>query len=626
MRNTYFTTADKATCYGCGMCEAKCPVHAIKILPDEHGFYYPTFYENVCINCGICENVCPYHTHIGKDIESSENGNIYQAAHKKDEILLRSQCGGIFTALSDLILSENGAVYGAVIEADFSVRHIRTQNTDDRDRMCRSKYVQSRIEADLMYSLENDLKSGTKVIFTGTPCQCAAVAKNFGDYENLLVVDFICHGVPSPMVWRKYVDYMQAIIQEPIQSVVFRNKFCEMKGSHCESFYGSSDKEYITDDYAALFYSHLAHRESCFKCQFAQRKRYSDITIGGFLEFSDFQSKYDSSMIIVNTDKGSEAFDLIKDQIRYTKSNLAFFHNQPCLYHPVEEPTKYEEFWEAFKNEPFKSIVSRYATKELKEKFRIKLAKDCKHVSIVNAHWSNRGDEAALRPIINDIFKKNPDTYVTVAFKDRQEVKQFPYWGRIRHFSAQFLPDDLKDIYSCIECDGQSKFENMKQIYDEIKKSDLVIYSPGGAVISDTFWWRKQLEYFFPIICANELNVPVIIAAPSIGPFNGDEEHNSLRKKWLNAVEEIIVREKISAGYLKSIGVKDNVVATIDTAFYDNPDTVVNEKQFLLDSGLHSFFKTYKKIVGITLSDFSWHVSLSKTAKLKDLGGGYWIL
>ncbi|MCI8485312.1 MAG: 4Fe-4S dicluster domain-containing protein [Lachnospiraceae bacterium] len=368
MKNKYLETGNRSSCYGCNACGYACLADAIEMIENEQGFLYPYVDEKKCIDCGKCEKVCPYSMNT-----EGRRGNIYQAAHKSTDVLLKSQSGGAFTAISDFILGKNGSVYGAVFHDDLSVFHTRAITRQERDKMCGSKYVQSIISSELLKQIEKDLNDDMWVLFTGTPCQSAMIAKNYGTYERLIVCDFICHGTPSPQIWMDYLSYISQKEQIEIVKAVFRNKRCRMLGNYTESYYTKDRQEYLSNDYAALFYSHLAHRESCFSCQFAQGKRYSDITIGGFLEPSDFDAEYDSSMILVNTKKGRNLFEKIKENIDYQKSRLHFYKNQPCLYHPVPRPEEYEKFWEDYSKADMSYMIETYASDEIKKKFHIEI-------------------------------------------------------------------------------------------------------------------------------------------------------------------------------------------------------------------------------------------------------------
>lgn len=374
MKNRYLETGKRNYCYGCGMCVRICPVKAITVALNEQGFMYPMVDSEKCVDCGRCDTICP-----NKSMEKYPTTVIYQVAHKNIDVLQKSQCGGAFTAISDYFLNGEGVVYGAAIMQDMKVAHIRATTMHERDLMRGSKYVQSNITQDLLNILENDIKAGRKVLFTGTPCQCAMVYKNFGHYSNVFICDFICHGVPSPLVWEKYLKWIEHKYNTTIFKVIFRNKRCRGIGNFTESYYTNNSTEIVSNDYAALFYSHLAHRESCFECQFATKRRCSDMTIGGFLEPSDFEAQYDSSMILVNTEKGSELFDRIKGDMDYRISNLKFYKNQPCLYHPVPKPKEYEEFWRDWQNKDMEFIVNKYSTEKIKKIFHIEIIKEEKY-------------------------------------------------------------------------------------------------------------------------------------------------------------------------------------------------------------------------------------------------------
>ncbi len=235
-------------------------------------------------------------------------------------------------------------------------------------------------------------------------------------------------------------------------------------------------------------------------------------------------------------------------------------------------------------------------------------------ICIVNAHWSNRGDEAALRPILNELLNKYDDCEIQVIFKDSEDVKEFPYFGRVTHFSSKFLPHNLVQIIWGGVL-AKSKIgvscEMLAEI-DAICKSDIIIYAPGGSVICDRFWWRKQLEYLLPFLCAKLYSIPIVVAAPSMGPFENKVWRNLIRKWLLSEAKQLCVREGISENYLRNIGVYKNVVTTIDTAFYDEPDEKKNRQILDENEKLKAFFEAYPKIIGMTLSNFLWHVEYSK--------------
>lgn len=367
-KTKYLESNQEQDCYGCGICEWVCPTQAIKMQEDCKGFVYPVINHADCIQCGKCHTVCPIEME-----ESGTKGIIYQLVHKSREVCLASQSGGAFTAFSDVILQRKGVVYGAAFDKDFTVAHKRAETKEQRTAMHGSKYVQSRIQKNIFKQLEEDIREGRYILFTGTPCQCAMIAKNYGKYNKIIICEFICHGVPSPYIWKENLSYIEKKYHIEIKKAVFRNKRCRGKGNNTESYYDQEENEMFSNEYSALYYSHLAHRKSCFSCQFAKQERYADITIGGFLEPSDFKAEYDSSMVIVNSERGEWLFQEIKDAVYCRESKLEYYKNQPCLYHAIPYPKNYDEFWKCFRMEGIERVIEKYATDDIKHRFHIEI-------------------------------------------------------------------------------------------------------------------------------------------------------------------------------------------------------------------------------------------------------------
>ena len=222
---------EKSKCCGCNACVQRCPKHCIAMREDEEGFLYPIIDESSCINCGLCEKVCP----VLNQGEERKPLKVYAAKNRNEEIRMQSSSGGIFTLLAEQIIQEGGVVFGARFDENWDVIHDYTETIDGLASFRGSKYVQSRV-GETYKQAESFLKQGRKVMFAGTPCQISGL-KLFlcKDYENLLTVDFICHGVPSPGVWRKYLEELIArqgggknsVLSHPnelITHIEFRNK------------------------------------------------------------------------------------------------------------------------------------------------------------------------------------------------------------------------------------------------------------------------------------------------------------------------------------------------------------------------------------------------------------------
>lgn len=209
---------NKQDCCGCYACIQKCPKQCIKMESDEEGFEYPIIDKEQCINCGLCNKVCPQTTLS----DSKQPINIYAIKHPDQEIQLQSSSGGAFSLIAEWVIQKGGIVFGAIFDDNWNVIHGYTESISGLEKLRMSKYVQSKIGLSFIHT-ENFLKRGKIVMFVGTPCQIHGL-KLFlrKDYENLITVDFVCHGVPSPKIWETYLNKTAKL--NNIQQISFRNK------------------------------------------------------------------------------------------------------------------------------------------------------------------------------------------------------------------------------------------------------------------------------------------------------------------------------------------------------------------------------------------------------------------
>lgn len=317
---------NKADCCGCGSCVEICPKQCISFVEDEEGFKYPQVNMNECAECGLCEKRCPI---ISEYKASDYERESYGAYVKDDSARIKSSSGGIFGEIAKHVLLDGGCVCGAAFEEDFQVSHIMIESIEQLDLLRGSKYLQSTNKG--IYSqVKKKLVEGKKVLYSGTACQVAGLKKYLAkEYENLLTIDVLCHGVPSPKVWKKYVNELRAFCNKPITDVIFRNKntgwkFYSVKidiegeNSVCEKF--------MQNRYMRLFLSNICLRPSCHACRYKSMERPSDITMGDFWgveqKIPELDDDKGTSIVQINTEKGKEIFTRIKDNLVYKSVDI----------------------------------------------------------------------------------------------------------------------------------------------------------------------------------------------------------------------------------------------------------------------------------------------------------------
>lgn len=289
---------DNTNCSGCGVCTSKCPKGAITLIADKKGFYRP-YVDEKCIDCGICVKFC----HELKPINANNVKMAFTAYSANSAVRAVSSSGGVFTELASVIIGQGGFVCAAGFDHNFHLRHRIVESVDDLDSLRQSKYLESDISI-IWDALKQRVKAGQKGLFVGTPCQCAALHSFLGnDLKNIIVCDFICHGVGSPLVFDKYKSYLTGIYGTP-KKIEFRHK------EHGEGsfflFEGNEGKYMIpnyTRSYPYAFASGQIIAEDCTKCRYSTLERYSDITLGDYVSGV---TDYSKSTIFVNTENGNK--------------------------------------------------------------------------------------------------------------------------------------------------------------------------------------------------------------------------------------------------------------------------------------------------------------------------------
>lgn len=313
------------TCVGCGSCMMKCPKQCITMEERDNGFLYPIVDDATCVDCGLCVKACPTRFELTK----FEPQHVYTARLRDKTILNRVNSGGAFSAIAMNVLKQGGIVCGASWNDSLEVVHECITSIEALPKLQGSKYVQSR-SYDCFNEIKTALNTGTVVVYSGTGCQVAGL-KSFlqKEYDNLITVEVVCHGVPSPGLFRRYLEWLGTKAGGKITSFRFRSKHKRPTGEHSEYFYKCNGTEYTGRSYEDPYYGSFLQgrtlRPSCYNCQFKGKDRVADITLGDFwgIEKShpEFPTKNGHSLVLVNTDKGAKVMSEISYSLEYVESN-----------------------------------------------------------------------------------------------------------------------------------------------------------------------------------------------------------------------------------------------------------------------------------------------------------------
>lgn len=305
---------DKAKCCGCTACAAICPKDSIEMKEDAEGFLYPSVNADTCINCGACEQVCPLLTHKNK-MPFEQRGFIVQ--NKDAKVLRESTAGGAFTAIAKYAIKRGGVVFGVEFTKDLTAHHVYIEAVSELSRFRNSKYVQSCVGGGTYKQIKFFLKQGRFVCFSGTPCQIEGLKNYLGtEYKNLLTVDVVCRAVPSPMIFRKYLEHQEKALKDKVRNIRFRDKHYGYKYSTINVITDRNQGKYHqgveSDPWLRAFFANICDRPSCHDCQFRNRYRISDFTIWDCFHVGRFSKELDNdkgaTRLLVHTKKGQMVF------------------------------------------------------------------------------------------------------------------------------------------------------------------------------------------------------------------------------------------------------------------------------------------------------------------------------
>lgn len=384
---------DKADCCGCGACSNVCPKQAISMELDENGFIYPYIDDKLCMECGACKRVCAFQN------ENEENTlkSVFAAARKNNDKVKQSASGGIFGAFAEQILRKGGVVFGSAMiyeEGKLIVKHKEVDNINDLSILLGSKYVQSSI-INIFPDVKQRLLEGKYVLFSGTPCQVASIKSYLKkDYENLLTVDIICHGVPSEKFFQDYISTLSLKIKEKIIDFKFRDK-TNGWGLNAKAIYKDSDGKIKNrriacneSSYYDMFLKSEIYRENCYSCPYANRKRIGDITIGdywgierehpellvdngGFLDV-----KKGVSVIIINSKSGERWFNKLCEELNYYPSE---YEKAAKVNTQLREPSSYsinrDKILRLYRTKGYSSVENYFLLRRYRMKIIRKVGK-----------------------------------------------------------------------------------------------------------------------------------------------------------------------------------------------------------------------------------------------------------
>ena len=354
----------KDMCCGCHACYNICPKNAITMIEDKKGFMYPVINHDKCINCGLCKKVCPI---LNNKKEDKKQIEAYACYNLNEYERMNSSSGGIFILIAKEIIGRGGVVFGASFDDNFNVIHSYVDSEEYVRKFMTSKYTQSSI-GNIYKKVKEFLNDNRYVLFTGTPCQIEGLKSYLRkDYAKLYTQDIICHGVPSPKVWKKYVKYQEEKYNDKACKISFRNKDFGWTLYSTKIEFKRVTYSYIhsNDLFMKAFLSNICLRDSCYNCSFKKKYRVSDITLADYWGINNVHSDMNDdkgvSLIIVNSDKGRELFHSLKNNLKYVQTNLedALKYN-PAMIESANHSDNEKNFFDDIDCIDFDKLVKKY--------------------------------------------------------------------------------------------------------------------------------------------------------------------------------------------------------------------------------------------------------------------------
>ena len=364
-------------CLGCSACANCCPTDSIQMKPNTEGFLQPTIDYNSCNSCKNCEKSCPVLTR--PILERAEHPQVYAGWHKDEGTRLASSSGGMFSAAAELVIEKKGIVFGAAYDENLHVHHRGVEHRWELDLLRRSKYVQS--EIGMVYRQINEqLQEGREVLFIGTPCQVAGLyAFLKSEFTNLLTLDFICHGVPSPLVIEKYIAVLEKKLEAKLSDINFRDKKHGWENSGVVVKTKTGETHYLkgtTNSFYTGFILGSFLRESCYHCPFNGLPRFGDLTIADFWGINQdkdiTQSNVDKgiSLVMLNNESRSGLIkDLRRQAVLINRTLDEARNGNSPMFFPAPRPASRDVFFKELITSDYNAVARKYLTYSRKRQF-----------------------------------------------------------------------------------------------------------------------------------------------------------------------------------------------------------------------------------------------------------------
>ena len=505
--------SNKTDCCGCNACGDACPKSAISFKTDIEGFWYPAVDEDKCVKCGLCEKVCPI-INIDKLKKNDLPQSIcYAAEHKNLEVVFDSTSGGLFSALAEIMYRSKGFVGGAVFNEDFSVHHYISSDKNDLPKLRSSKYLQSNLEG-FYRQVNNLLISGEYVLICGTPCQMAALRAFLDkDYDNLIIVDFICRGINSPKVWYKYMQSFEERYGSPVvyakaksKEYGWRNLTQKVILADGRHIYETRNQSNYTKGYLI---TNVYCRPSCYDCKFKGFPRISDITLADFWGIENVNQSMEkdlgTSLVMVNSQKGVAFFEKAKARAKTIEVPFqSILAGNRALVSPLDPPkVDRTKFFEDLDKMTFTELASKYINVKVNDKPVSRFVKLKRILKKCLSIWKMPRQELS----IYQIFKQNTlrqflgdryiaaykHTYIQIDKESNLKLNGILSFGYKRIRGSKLESRLLVEKGATLEV--QSKFNIYYGADVEVfKNAKLIIKGGGGTNINFTCICGEYIE------------------------------------------------------------------------------------------------------------------------------------